>query len=275
MTVADFFSGILKEFNLTCYSVGADTFQVEPLDHWYSKGAIIDVTKYVDTDTISVDRLPLYKNISFNYQKSESFLNRSWGDRAGREWGDISTAYPYDGGDFNVTVPFENLQFTKFTGTTTYVAYSLTSAPDYKPYVPKPVLMYFNGVMSTNLQLTASGFSETITAACRFGPDLDYNGRIYSLNFSSDTSTWYDVLINDSLFATYYFGYLSNLFNTKNRLTKIKAYFPIGLITNLRLNDRLIIQDKRYIINTINSDITSGEVSLELINDFRQIFNIT
>ena len=275
ITVADFFSGILKEFNLTCYSVGVDTFQVEPLDHWYSKGAIIDVTKYVDTDTISVDRLPLYKNISFNYQKSESFLNRAWGDRAGREWGDISTAYPYDGGDFNVTVPFENLQFTKFTGTTTYVAYSLTSAPDYKPYVPKPVLMYFNGVMSTNLQLTASGFSETITAACRFGPDLDYNGRIYSLNFSSDTSTWYNVLINDSLFATYYFGYLSNLFNTKNRLTKVKAFFPIGLITNIRLNDRLIIQDKRYIINTINSDITSGEVSLELINDFRPIFNIS
>ena len=275
ITVADFFSGILKEFNLTCYSVGIDTFQVEPLDHWYSKGATIDVTKYVDTDTISVDRLPLYKNISFNYQKSESFRNREWGDRAGREWGDISTAYPYDGGDFNVTVPFENLQFTKFTGTTTYVAYSLTAAPDYKPYVPKPVLMYFNGVMSTNLQLTASGFSETIISACRFGPDLDYNGRIYSLNFSSDTSTWYDVLINDSLFATYYFGYLSNLFNTKNRLTKVKAYFPIGLITNLRLNDRLIIQDKRYIINTINSDITSGEVSLELINDFRPIFNIT
>lgn len=275
ITVADFFSGILKEFNLTCYSVGVDTFQIEPLDHWYSKGATIDVTKYIDTDTISVDRLPLYKNISFNYQKSESFLNRNFGDRAGREWGDVSINYPYDGGDFNVTVPFENLQFTKLPNSTTYVAYSLGQEPDYKPYVPKPVLMYFNGVMATNLQLKSTGSSETITAASRFGPELDYNGRIYSLNFSSDTSTWYDVLINDSLFATYYFSYLSNLFNTKNRLTKVKAYFPIGLITNLRLNDRLIIQDKRYIINTINSDITSGEVNLELINDFRPIFNIT
>ncbi|CAB4153386.1 hypothetical protein UFOVP622_17 [uncultured Caudovirales phage] len=275
ITLSDFFSGILKEFNLTCYSVGVDTFQIEPLDHWYSKGATIDITKYVDTDTISVDRLPLYKNISFNYQKSESFLNREWGDRAGREWGDISTAYPYDGGDFNVTVPFENLQFTKFIGTTTHVGYSLTSAPDFKPYVPKPVLMYFNGAMATNFQLKSSAFSETINGACLFGQDLDYNGTIYSLNFSSDTSTWYSSLISNSLFATYYFGYLSNLFNTKNRLTKVKAYFPIGLITNLRLNDRLIIQDKRYIINTINSDITNGEVSLELINDFRPIFNIT
>jgi len=45
ITVADFFSGILKEFNLTCYSVGVDTFQIEPLDNWYSKGAIIEVTK--------------------------------------------------------------------------------------------------------------------------------------------------------------------------------------------------------------------------------------
>jgi hypothetical protein len=107
ITVADFFSGILKEFNLTCYSVGVDTFQIEPLDNWYSKGAIIDVTKYVDIDTISIDRLPLYKNVSFNYQKSESFINREWGTAAGREWGDISNNYPYDGGEFNVTVPFD------------------------------------------------------------------------------------------------------------------------------------------------------------------------
>jgi hypothetical protein len=275
ITVADFFSGILKEFNLTCYSVGVDTFQVEPLDIWYSKGAIIDVTKYVDTDTISVDRLPLYKNVSFSYQKSESFLNRKFGDLSGREWGDISNNYPYDGGEFNISVPFENLQFYKFSGAANLqVAYALTSKPDYKPYVPKPVLLYYNGATTSSFVFFNGAIESTITNVALFGQDLVYNNQIYSLNFSSDTSTWHEVIVQNSLFAIYYFGYLDNLFNPKNRLTKIKAYFPIGLITSLRLNDRLVIQDKRYTINTINSDITTGEVSLELISDFRPIINL-
>jgi hypothetical protein len=271
ITVADFFSGILKEFNLTCYSVGIDTFQIEPLDNWYSKGAIIDVTKYVDTDTISVDRLPLYKNVSFNYQKSESFTNRIWGNATGREWGDISNNYPYDGGEYRIDVPFENLQFNKFTNTGIQVGYCLTPEPDYKPYVPKPVLLYYNGPTTSTFKFYDGSTESTITDAALFGQDLFYNNQYISLNFSSDTSTWYEFLIDNSLFAMYYFGYLSNLFNPKNRLTKIKAFFPIGLITSLRLNDRLVIQDKRYIINSINSDITTGEVSLELINDFRPV----
>lgn len=270
ITVADFFSGILKEFNLTCYSVGIDTFQIEPLDNWYSKGAIIDVTKYVDIDTISVDRLSLYKNISFNYQKSESFMNRNFAT-SGKEYGDISNNYPYDGGEFNISVPFENLNFHKFSNTQLQVGYCLTPSPDFKPYIPKPILLYYNGATTSSFKFYNGSSESTITNIALFGQDLVYNNQIYSLNFSSDNSSYYNVLVENSLFAIYYFGYLSNLFNTKNRLTKIKAYFPIGLITSLRLNDRLVIQDKRYIINSINSDITSGEVSLELINDFRPV----
>lgn len=274
ITVADFFSGILKEFNLTCYSVGVDTFQIEPLDNWYSKGAIINVTKYVDTDTISVDRLPLYKNVSFNYQKSQSWTNIKFASNGNREWGDISNNYQYDGGDYKIDVPFENIQFVKFQGDANLqVGYALTSSPDFKPYVPKPVLLYYNGATTSSFVFFNGATESTITNVAVFGQDLVYNNQIYSINFSTDTSTWHEVIVENSLFAIYYFGYLSNLFNTKNRLTKIKAYFPIGLITSLRLNDRLVIQDKRYIINSINSDITSGEVSLELINDFRPVIN--
>ena len=68
-------------------------------------------------------------------------------------------------------------------------------------------------------------------------------------------------------------NYLQQLFNYKNRLTSIKANFPTSLITNLKLNDRLIIRDKRYIINNIKTNLTSGEVDLELLNDFREISN--
>jgi hypothetical protein len=275
ITIADFFSGILKQFNLTCYATAFNTFQIEPVDDWYSKGAVIDITKHIDVDTISVDRLPLYKNISFNYEKSESFINRAFGDASNREWGDTSLNYDYDGGDYTVKLPFENLQFSKFSTTPMQVAYSLTKYPDYKSYIPKPVLLYYNGAMTTAIRFYDGTTETTETNLALFGNDLSYNNQIYSLNFAPETSTWYNTPIENSLFANYYFGYLSNLFNSKNRLTKLTAYFPISLITSLKLNDRLVIKDKRYLINTINSEITNGKVQLELINDFRPIRNST
>lgn len=273
ITVADFFSGILKQFNLTCYATGVDTFQIEPLDDWYSKGAVVDITNYIDTDTIGVDRLPLYKNISFNYEKSESFINRQFGDMYGREWGDTSMNYDYDGGDYKVQLPFENLQFQKFSTTPMQVAYSLTKAPDFKSYIPKPVLLYYNGAMTTAIRFYDGTTETTETNIALFGNDLSYNNQVYSLNFAPETSTWYETPIQNSLFANYYFSYLSNLFNLKNRLTKLSAYFPISLITSLKLNDRVIIKDKRYLINSISSELTGGKVQLELINDFRPVKN--
>jgi hypothetical protein len=37
------------------------------------------------------------------------------------------------------------------------------------------------------------------------------------------------------------------------------------------MNDRVIIRDKRYIINDFNSNLTSGEVTMKLLNDFMPV----
>ena len=37
---------------------------------------------------------------------------------------------------------------------------------------------------------------------------------------------------------------------------------------------KLIYKDKKYIINSFTTDLTSGEVDLELISDFREVANI-
>jgi hypothetical protein len=67
-------------------------------------------------------------------------------------------------------------------------------------------------------------------------------------------------------------------FNLKNRLTSVKTNLPISLTTGLKLNDRVIIRDKRYIINEMKLDLTTGEANFTLLNDFaplipRAIFN--
>ena len=54
-------------------------------------------------------------------------------------------------------------------------------------------------------------------------------------------------------------------------MVKVKMRLPYLELLNLRLNDRIIIRDKRYIINQYTTDLTTFESDFELIQDFRTI----
>lgn len=271
MTVYDFLSGIFKNFNLTCYAKTSSIFQIEPLEDWYNKGRIIDITKHTTTEEISVSRVPLYKTIKFEHEQSQSFMNREFFDLFGKEYGDLNNTYNYDGADYQIKVPFENLLHTEFTGTMTQVGFCLTKKPDFKPYIPKPILLYMYEQQSTSIKFYNGTTTNTLTTYMPFGQDMKKSTVNYSLNWGSDNSSLLNVPITQGKFATYYYGYLSNLFNKKNRITNVKTILPLSILTTLKLNDRLVIRDKRYIINQMNSKLTNGEVSLELINDFRPV----
>ena len=276
MTVADFFSGILKMFNATCYATSVDVFTLEPLDMWYNGGNIFDITEYTDIDSIDIERANVFKKLAFKYQKSESFMNRKYFDnnQYDKEYSDTSLNLSNEGTDFDVQLPFENLLMNSFDLLHFDVGFCLTKAPDHKPYIPKPVLLYKEGYRNANVYLNNGTISTHYNQINIFNSHVNINNIRHTLNFHPeiDTQTPNDSIVN-TLYKVYYAGYLSNLFNPKCRLVRVKAHFPLSLITKLRLNDRLIIRDKRYIINDLKSDITSGEVSLALINDFRPMIN--
>jgi hypothetical protein len=54
-------------------------------------------------------------------------------------------------------------------------------------------------------------------------------------------------------------------------MVKVKMRLPYLELLNLRLNDRIVIRDKRYIINQYTTDLTTFESDFELIQDFRSI----
>ena len=58
------------------------------------------------------------------------------------------------------------------------------------------------------------------------------------------------------------------------RLINVKTKLPVSILTSLKLNDRLVIRDKRYIINDMKSNLTNGEVNFSLYLDFRPIINM-
>jgi hypothetical protein len=277
MKISDFVSGICKEFNLTVYSNTKNVFTFDPLPYWYSKGKIRDITQYTDVTSIEIERMKLYKSIEFKYADSECMLNKFFlesplnADAHG--YGNTKIGFNFDGGEYKVESPFENLLHNNF-GNNLQVGYCLNK--ELAPYIPKPCLLYMNELTTLTGGDTIHWDGQTATAVyVPFGQDsniLFETGTIpLTLNFGEEISSFYLENNPNTLYALYYASYLNNLYNPKNRLTKVKTILPVSLLTQLQLNDRLIIRDKRYMINEMQSDLTTGDVNFTLINDFAQV----
>lgn len=271
MTIEEFFSGILKMFNLTCYSDVAGVYKIEQLEGWYASGQIRDITQYIVSDNLDIERSKAYKKINFKYQKGESFFNEEFMSRSKVPYGDLYYELDGDGEEYTVELPFETLLGTKFTGTNLQVAYALK--PSYIPYIPKPVILYDYGTTQTvsSYRFNDGTSTTAVTSANIFGQDTLISSVIYTLNFGAEQSTFTNQVEEESLFQNYYSNYLENIFGVKSRIVKVKGVLPISLLANLKVNDRVIIRDKRYVINTFTTDLTSGEVQFELLTDFRTI----
>tara|TARA_R100000664_G_scaffold27363_2_gene37969 strand:- start:1318 stop:3636 length:2319 start_codon:yes stop_codon:yes gene_type:complete len=269
MLVSDWFSGILKMFNLTVYPLEDEyNYKVEPLEQWYNFGGEVDITEYTDTASIKVDRIKLYKKISFEYEKSKAFLNEDFLSTNRVGFGDLSLDFPYDGKEFKVKVPFENMQFNKFTGTNLQVSYALDNAIDGKSYVPKPVKLFMEDAETVSFKFYNGTDIHEVTSYHPFGQDQTDNMVDYSQNFGLQQSTLKGVEISNSLYTTFYQSYLVNLFNDKTRKVSLKCHLPLEILTTLTLDDAILLRDKKYRIETMKTELTTGDVEFVLISDF-------
>jgi hypothetical protein len=272
--IEDFFSGLLKMFNLTCYSTDGINYTVEQLESYYTSGQIRDITKYIKSDSINLNRVKTYKKINFEYEKSESLVNVGFMSANGIEYGSLFYNTNNDGDEYNIKLPFENLNFNNLQDKL-QVGYSLKT--DLQKYIPKPVILYdYNPSALTTLTGTTFYFSNSTsgsgtgyTSYKAFGQEYYDGTDTYSLNFNQQQSTLTNESISDSLYNEYYEKYLANIFDSKARLIKVSGILPTSLLTTLKLNDRLVIRDKRYLINTFTTDLTTGEVQFELLTDNR------
>jgi len=268
MKIADFFSGVLKMFNLTAFSKNETIYTIEQLESWYQSGEIKDFSEYTFTD-LEFERIKAYKKIDFKYQKCESLINRNFSDSFAREYGDLTYTFSTDGSDYTIELPFENLQFANIDDANLNVGYALQTAPDYKPYIPKPIIVYKYGNRITAFKAKNGGSTVDITSYNAFGQDVIYTGAINSLNWGLEYSLYSNNTVNNSLFYNYYFSYLNNLYSLKSRMVKVSMRLPFTKLINLKLNDRIVIRDKRYIINQYTTDLDTFETKFELIQDFR------
>lgn len=266
--VSDFFSGILKMFNLTAFSFDEQTYTLEQLENWYYQGRVVNFSEYCVTD-FEYERIKPYKKVNFSYEKSESLLNRGFYNNAQKEYGDLDYQFNSDGSDYTIKLPFENLLFNKFTGTNLQVGYALKT--DYVPYKNKPIILYLYKNVSCSFYFNDGTTTNHITNYNVFGQDVEYQNLQHSLNWGIELSSYSLTPVNNSLFFDYYFDYLNNLYSLKSRMVKVSMRLPYSELLALRLNDRIVIRDKRYIINSFTTDLDTFESKFELIQDFRSL----
>ena len=144
---------------------------------------------------------------------------------------------------------------------------------DNNAYVPKPSLIYCNGVqpVTPDIKISDTTTTNNISEYVRFNNELPLASTdlsyVQSLNWGAEISSWFLDINFTGLYDKFYSGYIENLFNQRTRILKLKAMLPTSLICSIKLKDKIIVSNKRYIINTMTPELTSGETSFELILD--------
>lgn len=273
ITVVSFMEGLIKMFNLMVIPTSDTSFNLQPLPNFYLDGVNRDITKYVITDSTEINSPQLFKRIAFKYEKSINRLNEIYRGLFNQEYGDLNfenqnSAFAET---YEVALPFENFMFERETDTDFITATIFDK--DNNAYVPKPSLIYCNAEQSITPAIKISNGTTTndISTYVRFSNELQLAGSdlsyIQSLNWGAEISPWFLDINFVGLYNSFYSGYIENLFNQRTRIMKLKAMLPTSLLCSISLKDKLIISNKRYIINTMTPELTSGETSFELILD--------
>jgi len=283
--VSDFIGGLIKMFNLVVEPLSSTSFNILPLDEWYAEGVARDITDYVDITEVVISKPNLYKRIDFSYEESDAILGAEFLETNGRGYGDLEAEFVYDGGVLEINVPFYNLMQERLTSVLDNSLSDMHVGKvidiDLNPTEIAPTLFYNRG--TTNLTtgfgyIDAAGVQTEVNAYLNTGQDdkLIYADITQSLNFGEDISTWHysvpptnpnsDSSLSYSLYSNYWEDYITDLYDNKRREYLFRAILPLAIAKSIRLNDILRIRDRIYTINDIQTNLTTGEVKLNLLN---------
>ena len=283
--VIDFLKGIMKMYNLVVVPTSSTAFTIETLDDWYTVGEKYDISQYVDRSRIGISRSKIYKQIAFKFQEPSTILAVEFANRFNTPYGDLETKLKnadgtqLDGGDFEIELPFEQMVYERLvdqdTDISSNIVYGLSLGPALEQNtIPKAHIFFGRNELTSAYNLgfiNDSGTKEQISVPVWMPSHADGGNKNYSTVFGSEIDEHDGGIISKSLYFNYYRDYITDSFNSKRRKYNLKAILPLWLLIALKLNDRLIIDGNRYQINKMTTNLTTGEVDFELLND---IYNL-
>jgi hypothetical protein len=282
MKIADFLIGLIKMHNLAFVPVSNTEFSVTTLDDYYANSTDQAWDEYMDITETSVIRPEIYRRIQFKYQEAGAILGATYLLENGVGYGDLRADFDFDGEEFIVELPFEQLLFERLTDLETglltdsvLVGEAITR--ELEPYVGAPMLFYATGEFEVGIgEEHAIGFIDEANTDtpllniwyCNASSRFDVNNETtYSTNFGGDIDPYFLQSVTNSLYQTYWYNYITDLYNNTRRMVTITANLPVGKLINMALNNKIIWRNEKWIINSANINMTTGAVKFQLLND--------
>jgi len=285
--ILEFITGLFKLFNLTAFVLDG-VIKVQPLDDFFANPNTYDITEFVDVNTSKVNVALPYKEVVFKFKDTKSFLANKFSELQNRSWGE--TNYNDNSDDlagqlYKIEVPFGHLLYERLTDASTAgsaegqkdIQWGYSVDKSQNAYLGSPLLFYpvretatpisfvdaldADGVASNHVQITT--FNRPFNSVSD-----DPSTNPFQLHFSTDASEYTGATdFTENLFIEYYQNYIVSVFNTKQRLTKLKAYLPQRILMNYSLADKFVIAGNTYRINSVSTNLLTGVSEIELIND--------
>ena len=291
MKVLDFLTAIFNMFNLVAYIDNGITV-VKDLDTFYSTSNSYDITKYIDVNSSNVDSALPFNEITYTYKGLGTFLAKRHNQLFNQEWGKEeykgSDGLILSGGTFKNEIALEHMKFERLidlnTITETDIQYGYCVDDNQDSYIGLPIIFYMalktlpatpvdkrisfvddvNGLNEATSHVPISSYYAPANSDIWYSQVEDRQ----SLNFSAEFDEWELETNKRSLFNEYHSNYISGIFNTTNRLTKMTAFLPLKILLRYKLNDRFVVSGRSYKINSIETDLYNGKSQLELLSDY-------
>jgi len=287
MKIIDFLSGVFQMWNLTAYVKDNGEIVVQPLDDYYADGSTdpINIDKYLDVDTSTVDIALPFKEVNFSYKGLGTFLAKQYEQLSNSGWGSLSYSandyFDAPESKYSIEIPFEHMQYERLfnenTNGETTIQYGYFVDDNRESYYGSPLIFY--GIRrTTGTPIAVRKVEGDVGEVEAYWipsntKTLDASSSRRAIHFQNQLSEYKAFVdgsdandFTDTLFETQYKTYIQEVFNPTVRLTKVTAYLPYKIFSSLKLNDLIQIGQNDYKINSMTTELTTGKTEFELLN---------
>ena len=274
--ISDFIGSLVRAFNLVIVPVANNKYDIEPLDDWYAEGTTRDVTEYIDTEEITIRKPSLYRRINFKYNETEAILGEQYRLQNDIGYGDLRADFSFDGEEFEVEVGFDHMLFERLSnqngGALTTIGVGKSITREIEPYIGSPLIFYLPAALRGTDTFSYIDMTDSENSKTDFWLISNLNSDVASsvtktLNFSTEVDPYLLQGFSTGLYNTYWKDYITDLYDTSRRTFQYSGQLPLGLMLALKINDKLTIGERNYIINQMKLNLSTGETQMELLND--------
>jgi hypothetical protein len=282
--ISDFLASLCKMFNLVIIPLSDTEFDFIPLNDYYAAGTDVDISKYMDITEVSVERPELYKQIYFKYNETGAITGEQYRLTNNVGYGDLRSNFVFDTSEeLSVEPQFDQMLFTRLTdqdtGDLTKLLAGYAVTRELETYLGQPFIFYVDSPISIYPAVLAfidptetiisghKSVSVTQVVYANASNQVFNDATTYSLNYGADIDPYMLQSVNNSLYNTYWSDYIGDLYDPTRRLVRVKAILPLGKILNFNLANKLIWNGQRWIVNSVQLNLTTGQAEYELLND--------